>query len=95
MDERKPLPAAAAHGVHAVPRATGQRQDVAAQVELKATIVSSLLYYSIKRSVPGGFNVGLIGSTCTALPGIGRRRHAARPSQPAAGGLHSSTFRSM
>ena len=39
-----------------------------AQVELKAKLESGLPYFSFKSLIPGGFNVGLIGSTCTALP---------------------------
>ena len=42
--------------------------DVAAQVEIEAKLESSLSYSSFKRLVPGALNVGLIGSTCTALP---------------------------
>jgi hypothetical protein len=38
------------------------------KLKLKATVESSLPYYSLKRLVTGAFNVGLIGSTCTALP---------------------------
>ena len=34
----------------------------------KAKLESSLSYFSYKRLDPGGFNLGLIGSTCTALP---------------------------
>jgi len=35
---------------------------------LKAQFEGGLSYSSFKRSVPGNFNVGLIGSTCTGLP---------------------------
>ena len=35
---------------------------------LKAEVESSTSQFTFKRLVPGGFNVGLIGSTCTALP---------------------------
>jgi hypothetical protein len=35
---------------------------------LKAKVESNLSYFSFKRLGPGAFNVGLIGSTCTALP---------------------------
>jgi hypothetical protein len=35
---------------------------------LKAKFESGSSYFSFSRLVPGGFNVGLIGSTCTALP---------------------------
>jgi len=37
-------------------------------LNLKAKVESGSSHFSFKRSVPGGFNVGLIGSTCTALP---------------------------
>jgi len=35
---------------------------------LKAEIESSTPHFSFKRLVRGGFNLNLIGSTCTALP---------------------------
>jgi hypothetical protein len=35
---------------------------------VKANIESSSTHISFKRLVSGAFNVGLIGSTCTALP---------------------------
>jgi len=38
------------------------------KLKLKAKLESTVSHFSVKRSVPGGFNVGLIGSTCTALP---------------------------
>jgi len=37
-------------------------------VKLKAKFESGSSHVSLKRLVPGAFNVGLIGSTCTALP---------------------------
>ena len=37
---------------------------------LIAKFQSASLYYSFKRLVPGAFNMGLIGSTCTGLPGV-------------------------
>jgi len=37
------------------------------KLKLKAKSESSLPYFSFKRLVPGAFNLGLIGSTCTAL----------------------------
>jgi len=40
---------------------------------LKAKFEGGSSYYSVKRRVPGAFNVGLIGSTCTALPRRGTR----------------------
>jgi hypothetical protein len=46
---------------------------VAAQVDIDSKIEATLKaiypYFSFKRLVPSAFNVGLIGSTCTALPG--------------------------
>ena len=36
-------------------------------------------YYSFKRLAPGGFNLGFIGSTCTALPRGGAQQQRARP----------------
>jgi len=38
------------------------------KLKLKAKLENSLSYFSFKRLVPGTFNVGLMGSTCTALP---------------------------
>jgi hypothetical protein len=35
---------------------------------LKAEVERSTSHFSFKRVVPGGFNLGFIGSTCTALP---------------------------
>jgi hypothetical protein len=46
--------------------------DVAAQVELEskfeAQLKAVLSYVSFKRLLSGGFNAGLIGSTCTTPP---------------------------
>jgi len=39
---------------------------------LKAEVESIISHTSFKRLVPGGFNLGFIGSTCTALPGVVR-----------------------
>jgi len=36
------------------------------KLNLKARLESRLSYVSIKRSVPGAFNLNFIGSTCTA-----------------------------
>ena len=41
------------------------------RLNLKPKIESSLLHFSFKSLVPGGFDMGFIGSTCSALP---RRR---------------------
>jgi hypothetical protein len=41
---------------------------VAALVDLKAMIESSQSHLSFKRLVLGGFSLGFIGSSCTALP---------------------------
>ena len=38
------------------------------KLNLKATFESCLSYFSFKSLIPGAFNVGLIGSSCTALP---------------------------
>jgi hypothetical protein len=38
------------------------------RLHLKAKFVSGLSYFSFESLVLGGFNVGLMGSTCTALP---------------------------
>jgi len=37
-------------------------------LNLKPEVQTSTSHLSFKRSVPGAFNMGLIGSTCTALP---------------------------
>jgi len=39
-------------------------------LNFKAEVESSISQFGFKRSVPGAFNLGFIGSTCTALPGI-------------------------
>jgi len=41
---------------------------VVAQVVVEAKNESSFSYFSFKRLVPGAFNVGFIGSTCSVLP---------------------------
>jgi len=60
-----------------VRQAVGRRRDILAHADaevewrklnLKAMIEGSPSYFSLKRSVPGGFNVGFTGSTCTVLP---------------------------
>ena len=38
------------------------------KLHLKAEVESSIPHFSFKRFVTGGFNLDLIGSTCTALP---------------------------
>jgi len=38
------------------------------KLNLKAKVEGSLSHFSFKSLVLGGFNVGWIGSTCTALP---------------------------
>jgi len=45
---------------------------------MKAKFESGSSYLSFKRSDPGAINVGLIGGTCTALPGERGRGRAAR-----------------
>jgi len=58
---------------------------------LKGKLQSSSSYCSFKRLVPGAFNMGLIGSTCTALPRATSAWRASRAA-PTCRGLHSSTF---
>ena len=56
-------------------RRTGRSPDTSGyqrKLKLKTKFVSRLLYFRLKRLVPGAFNVGLIRSTCAALP-RGRR----------------------
>jgi hypothetical protein len=38
------------------------------KLNLLANFESGSPYFNFKRLVPGGFNMGFIGSTCTALP---------------------------
>ena len=38
------------------------------KLNLNAEVESSTSQFSSKRLVPGGFNLGFIGSTCTGLP---------------------------
>jgi hypothetical protein len=38
------------------------------KLNLEAELQSGLSYFSFKSSISGAFNVGLTGSTCTALP---------------------------
>jgi len=38
------------------------------KLKMKAKVESIISHFSIKRLVPGGFNMGFVGSTCTALP---------------------------
>ena len=47
---------------------TCRGQCVVAEVEIEAKFESASSHYSFQRSDPGAVNVGLIGSTCTALP---------------------------
>jgi hypothetical protein len=45
------------------------------KLDVKAACESNVLHFSFKRLVPGAFNVEMIGSTCTILPGrTGYRR---------------------
>ena len=67
MDEGKPPPAPMR------PAATSSRVLTATsmkrrKLKLKANLESDFSNYSFKRLVPGAFNVGLIGSTCTTSP---------------------------
>jgi len=52
---------------------------VAAQVEVESKVKGGSSYCSFKCLFPGGFNVGLIGSTCTALPWSSRPGTASAP----------------
>ena len=45
--------------------------------KLKAKLESSQSYCSVKRLVPGAFNSGFFGTTCTALPSAGAAAMAA------------------
>jgi hypothetical protein len=38
------------------------------KLNLKAKLESGSSHVSLKRLAPGGFNLGLIGSTCNTLP---------------------------
>jgi hypothetical protein len=38
------------------------------KMKLKVKLEGSLSHFSFKRLAPGPFNMGFIGSTCTALP---------------------------
>jgi len=38
------------------------------KLNLKAKFESSTSHFSFKRLLPGAFNLGFIGSNCTALP---------------------------
>jgi len=73
---RSPPPPCAGHEIEPAPvGGTYQTYMKRRKLNLKHQFVSSSPYCSLKRSIPGAFNVGLIGSTCTALPGCpGRRR---------------------
>ena len=48
-----------------------------------AKVESSVSHVSFKCLVPGGFNMGFIGSACTASPGDRRRRSASAPAAAA------------
>jgi len=81
------------HVAHDSPE--GEHRGVAAQVEFESKLSKQLSHCSFKRFVPGAFNVGLIGSRCTAVPRGGaartlRRtwsRAAAPPPRSAASGI--------
>ena len=49
------------------------------KLNFKEEVESSISHFSFKRLVPGCFNVGLTGSTCTALPLPSRMTEAVRP----------------
>jgi len=64
VNECKPLP-----GVPRSQRERGLAELLeAAQVEIETKIDRTSAHFIFKRLVPGGFNVGLIGTTCTAPP---------------------------
>jgi hypothetical protein len=71
------------------------------KLKLKAEDESSISRFSFNRFVPGAFNLGLIGSTCSALPWAPRwaspsaaRRMTRLPSiSPRPGSYHRSYFR--
>ena len=48
-----------------------QRRKLKLKAKLKQN-ESSLSYFGYKRLAPGGFYMGLIGSTCTVLPCVGQ-----------------------
>ena len=87
-----PAAAAAAGGAGAAAGAEGVAQErfhvrhgvpaphgVAAQIEFESKVGKQSSCCSFKCLVPGAFNVGLIGSTCTALPWGGRPPRRRRP----------------
>jgi hypothetical protein len=51
-------------------------------LNLKAKVESTMSHFSFKCLVPGGFNVGLIGATCTAPPWRARTPRGARAAAP-------------
>jgi len=60
-------------------RATSCTHAAAAQVHFLFSFLSGSPYFSFKSLIPGAFNVGLMGATCTALPRVAA---AARRRQP-------------
>jgi len=55
---------------HGMPGASSSLARVKRRkLNLKAEVESIIYHFSFKRLVPGNSNLGLIGSTCTALPG--------------------------
>jgi len=76
------LAAAAAASAAARARAAATVVKRRKLMNFKATFESGLSYFSFKRSVPGAFNVGLIGSICTALPWRSRPPQAAAAALP-------------
>ena len=63
------MPRQQRRGGEPVPLAVPAHVESESKIEAKLRrIESSLSYFSFKSLVPSGVNVGLIGSTCTALP---------------------------
>ena len=52
------------HGTMTLPPTFTKRRNL----KLKPKLESSISYYRFTRLIPGGFNMGIIGSTCKALP---------------------------
>jgi len=60
-----------------------EARGVAAQVEIEINTLKQFIIFSVKSLVPSAFNMGLTGSTCTALPrGRRHRRRRWRPRRP-------------
>ena len=62
-----PLAKGFAHSVHPEQHALWMKW---CKLDLQAEVERSMSHFSFKRSVPGGFNLGFMDSTCTASPGM-------------------------